>query len=636
MRRWAVVVALGVVTAACTPGSSPSTSSATSSTTSTSVTTPGTSSQVPELERPDLAPGEVTLEWVGDAEHRILVEGDEPAGEPPASLSLDRCFERYPQWVTFDISVAADDYPATLDVGLAVLLGDVGGGAAVEFTIEEPSKLAITVPLLYFGDGGEADVGRPSVLEPGQVGCLATGLDGDIESHALLGEPRWESPLPTAPPGSWERLAQTVDSPEHPFSPLASLLVRSLVSDRFDLPFLVLPDPPHHLEGITFGVAEPDRLDQPPCPSVELVFADFTLTQSLGCPLVRTDPTWTAGQLRFARAKVGDWDVVVSTEDDPSALIDDLTVYPSALYDGPVVPEGEEELDRRRFEGRTVVVSSGATRASSGTGPEFRIFVYEVSGDALDQVAEIPWVGCVAVYEGPAYGVLVRGDPSWTVSAVIDGDTVAFDPGDQVVWLGPGQQVEEVEVTDDGGDEPPNCSGNYAVGRPQGVGSTTTSTAPGPGAEIVVVAEPGAGPGPEAEALAADWAVEYAPGSARLLGTFTGPTGSWTVVTYEPMAMEGDEPYPPGSRCAVAFRGDAGMATCFGEEPRVALGGDTDSFQMMALLPVEAETVRLIVENGTIVVADVLGGVTMIEWPRSWGEPVELTYQPGDVPLSWS
>ncbi|GEM_PF-3877941 len=193
----------------------------------------------------------------------------------------------------------------------------------------------------------------------------------------------------------------------------------------------------------------------------------------------------------------------------------------------------------------------------------------------------------VAVNEGPTYGLLVRGDPSWTVGAVIDGETVAFGPGDQVVWLGPGPQVEEVEVTDDGGAEPPNCSGTDAVGRPHRFGSTATSTTPGPAAEIVVVAEPG------------------------------------------------DEPYPPGSRGAVAFRGDAGMATCFGEEPRVALGGDTDTFQMMALLPAEAETVRLIVENGTIVVAEVLGGVTMIEWPRSWGEPVELTDQPGDVPLAW-
>ncbi len=590
---------------------------------------------MPELPRRDTAPGDVTLQWAGDAEYRILTEDDEPTGTAPSSFTLESCFERYPHWVTFHVAVEAADYPATLDLGLGVFLGDVAGGSAVEFTVDRPSTLGMTVPLLYFGGGGEAGVERPRPLEPGQVACVAEDLDGNEESHLPLGGPQWEAPLPTAPAGSWERLAQTVDSPDHPFSPLAPLLVRSLAAGHFDLPFLVLPDPPRRLDGIDVGVTETGRVDQPPCPSVDLVFPEFTLTQSLRCPLVRDDPVWSAGNLHFARATVGSWDVVVSTEDDPSMVLDDLVAYPSALYAGPVVPEGEDELARRDVAGRTVVVSSGATRASSGTGPESCIFVYEVAGDALDQVAEIPWVSCVAVYEGPDYGVLVRGDPSWTVSADVDGEATVFPPGDPVLWLGPGVTVEEVVVADGTGERPGNCGGTDAVGRPRRYGSTTSTTAPGVGAEIDVVARPGAGAGPAAESLAARWVREYVSGSASLLGTFTGPTGTWTVVTYEPMAMEGDEPYPPGSRCAMAFRADTGMARCFGDRPQVSFGGDTDTFLMMILLPVEADTVRLILENGTIVVADVLGGVTMIEWPRSWGEPVELGYQPGDVPLPW-
>ena len=81
--------------------------------------------------------------------------------------------------------------------------------------------------------------------------------------------------------------------------------------------------------------------------------------------------------------------------------------------------------------------------------------------------------------------MLVRGDRSWTLIAEIDGEATVFPFGAQVVWLDPGREVGHVEIVDSEGNQPPNCSDTYAVGRSQPPGSTTTTTIiPGAGADI--------------------------------------------------------------------------------------------------------------------------------------------------------
>ncbi len=649
MRHLWTLAGFVLLAAGCGSGDEPAeTTVPPSSTTSTTVsansttTTASVSDHLIQLPAADAVAGDAPVR-LADAElavtylRYVAVEDGLEGSSPPESLTVELhgCSLIGPGVVVYDLALGGDaDYPVETVVFAYVSAGDVGTGTGGHAVFNQPGRQLLVsslpdqiVPFEAVGQLGFRNDRYGNRVERG-VEFGGDGMSCNVEMGPNFGlrsnyvdmvtQPA--ALQPTAPLGTVESLAQAIyaDGDDADLLPIAVAYGEAL---RFYSELWFVPDQPGHLDRIE------ERLEDDGCLELEFVYADYTITQSLHCPLVDAAPIREVGSQWFAIATDGRWVVTVAGDDETLVTETAMSLKPYwHLFNRtiPLEPVDETVMGRTDFQGGEVLVTFGEQRCE-GTcnSPETWFYIYRVLETGLEQYAHYPGYGeCLLVEEDEFVLAVAPDRGSIEVEAPGLSGLVTGDDANPFFFESTADGPFSLRVLDEDGSEA-RCVGALAADGRGGIGPFPGSSEPAP--------EPEADRTATAEACASQpWYLDQFTNDDPLrqacVDTGSGRVAASLVLPNEILAEDPEGGTVGNLECLIAQLGSGSAARCFptGTESGGVLSGWDEVMSFSALVPEGTSRIVAVTSRGTEVVGIPHDRLATVWWLYEEGDVVEV------------